>query len=364
MAEASQELIDRPRAIRAGEEIDASALDGFLSRALPGLTGPLSIEQFPRGFSNLTYLVTKGGREMVLRRPPPGAAIKSAHDMGREHRILSALAPVYPRAPKPLAFCDDPSVLGAPFYLMERVRGVILRPGAASSALDAGDRRAVSEALVDALVELHGLDHRRTGLAALGHGEGYVERQVKGWTARYQASRTDDVPEMERVAVWLAAHQPAMSLRAFIHNDYKHDNVVLDPGRLDRVIAVLDWEMATVGDPLMDLGTTLGYWVDPDDPPAWRATGFVDLTTQPGSLRRRDVAERYARATRRDLSELPFYYAFGLFKVAVIAQQIHARFRQGHTRDPRFAHLDAAVAACASTAARVVETGRIDGLAR
>jgi aminoglycoside phosphotransferase (APT) family kinase protein len=355
-------LVDQPRAVRDGEEIDAAALDAFLGRTLPELEGPLTIAQFPRGFSNLTYLVVKGGREIVLRRPPPGAAIKSAHDMGREHRILSALAPVYPKAPRPLAYCEDPSVLGTPFYLMERVRGVILRGGAAAAALSARDRQAISESLVDALAELHALDHRRPGLAELGHGEGYVERQVKGWTARYQAARTDDVPAMDVVAPWLDAHRPPARDLALIHNDFKHDNVVLDPARIDRVIAVLDWEMATVGDPLMDLGTTLAYWVDPDDPPAFRAAGFVDVTTQPGSLRRREVAERYARATGRDLAGLPFYYAFGLFKVAVIAQQIYARFRQGHTRDPRFAHLDAAVAACASAAARVAETGRVDGL--
>jgi aminoglycoside phosphotransferase (APT) family kinase protein len=355
-------LVDQPRAVRPGEEIDASALDGYLSRALPELTGALTVEQFPRGFSNLTYLVVKGGRELVLRRPPPGAAIKSAHDMGREHRILSALAPVYVKSPRPLSYCEDPSVLGAPFYLMERVRGVILRGGTAAEALAADERRAISEALVDALAELHALDHRRPGLAELGHGEGYVERQVKGWTARYQAARTGDVPAMEQVAPWLAAHQPPAGDLALIHNDFKHDNVVLDPARVDRVVAVLDWEMATVGDPLMDLGTTLAYWVDPDDPPALRAAGFVDVTSQPGSLRRREVAGRYARATGRDLARLPFYYAFGLFKVAVIAQQIYARFVQGHTRDPRFARLDAAVAACASAAARVAETGRIDEL--
>ena len=355
-------LVDRPRTVRAGEEIDAKALDAFLAQVLPELTGELTVEQFPRGFSNLTYLVVKGAREIVLRRPPRGAAIKSAHDMGREHRILSALAPVYAKVPRPLAWCEDPSVLGTPFYLMERVRGVILRGGAAAAALAAEERRAISEALVDALAELHALDHRRHGLADLGHGEGYVERQVKGWTARYQAARTGDVPGMEQVAGWLDAHRPARSDLALIHNDFKHDNVVLDPARLDRVVAVLDWEMATVGDPLMDLGTTLAYWVDPDDPADFRAAGFVDVTSQPGSLRRREVAERYARATGRDLAHLPFYYAFGLFKVAVIAQQIYARFREGHTRDPRFAHLDGAVAACAAAAARVAETGRIDGL--
>jgi aminoglycoside phosphotransferase (APT) family kinase protein len=361
-AEGREPLVDRAQAVRAGEEIDAAALDAYLSRVLPDLTGDVAIEQFPRGFSNLTYLVRKGGREIVLRRPPRGAAIKSAHDMGREHRILSALAAVYPKAPRPLACCEDASVIGAPFYLMERIRGLILRGGPAAAALSPEDRRAVSESLVDALAELHGLDHQRPGLAELGHGGGYAERQVKGWTARYQAARTSEVPSMERVAAWLDAHRPPSSASAFIHNDFKHDNVVLDPTRLDRVIAVLDWEMATVGDPLMDLGTTLAYWVDPEDPPALRAAGFVEVTMQPGSLRRREVADRYARATGRDLSSLPFYYAFGLFKVAVIAQQIHARFLQGHTRDPRFARLDAAVAACAETAARVVETGRVDGL--
>jgi aminoglycoside phosphotransferase (APT) family kinase protein len=354
--------VDRPGAVRPGEEIDAAALDAYLSRALPDLTGDIAIEQFPRGFSNLTYLVRKGGREMVLRRPPRGASIRSAHDMGREHRILSALAPVYPKAPRPLACCDDLSVIGAPFYLMERVRGVILRGGPLAAGLTPEARRAVSESLVDALAELHALDPERPGLRELGHGQGYVERQVKGWTARYQAARTGEVTAMERAAAWLEEHRPASGAAAFVHNDFKHDNVVLDPERFDRIVAVLDWEMATVGNPLMDLGTTLAYWVDPDDPPAFRAAGFVDVTMQAGSLRRREVAERYAGATGCDLSSLPFYYAFGLFKVAVIAQQIYARFRSGHTTDPRFAHLDAAVAACAAMAGRVIERGRLDGL--
>jgi aminoglycoside phosphotransferase (APT) family kinase protein len=359
--DARSDFLDRPRAVRAGEEIDLPALDAFLARAVPEARGELTVEQFPSGFSNLTYLVRKGGREMVLRRPPFGAAIKSAHDMGREHRILAALAPVYPKAPRPVAFCDDASLLGAPFYLMERVRGVILRAGAAA-ALEPAQRRAVCGSLVDGLAELHGLDHVRAGLDALGHGDGYVERQVKGWSARYQAARTDDVPAMEGLSAWLEAHRPAQACSAFIHNDYKADNVVLDPERLDRVVAVLDWEMATVGDPLMDLGSTLAYWVDPDDAPAWRAAGFGALTAEPGSLRRAEVAERYARSTGRDLSAVAFYYAFGLFKVAVIAQQIFARYRQGHTRDPRFARLDAVVAGCAEMGGRAAETGRIDRL--
>ncbi|HUG55314.1 MAG TPA: phosphotransferase family protein, partial [Vicinamibacteria bacterium] len=271
------------------------------------------------------------------------------------------LGPLYAKAPRPLAHCDDPSVLGAPFYLRERVRGVILRPGP-PIPLEPDRRRVVCHALVDALAELHGLDHERAPLSALGHGAGYAGRQVRGWTARYQDARTDDVPAMERLSAWLGAHLPPEAPAALIHNDYKADNVVLDPGDLGRVLAVLDWEMATVGDPLMDLGTSLAYWVDPDDAPGWRASGFGALTAEAGSLRRFEVAERYARATGRDLARLPFYYAFGLFKVAVIAQQIYARYRQGHTRDPRFAGLGAAVAACAEMGSRAAETGRIDRL--
>jgi aminoglycoside phosphotransferase (APT) family kinase protein len=299
---------------------------------------------------------------MVLRRPPVGAAIKSAHDMGREHRILSALAPLYARAPRPIAFCDDPAVLGVPFFLMERVRGIIPR-GEAAAALSPEERAAVSRSLMEALVELHALDARSGSLATLGHGEGYVERQVRGWTARWQAARTSALPAMDEVAAWLGGHRPAAETVALVHNDFKHDNVVLDAARPDRIVAVLDWEMATLGDPLMDLGTSLAYWVDPDDPPDWREARLLEVTAQPGSLRRREVAELYARASGRDLSSLAFYYAFGLFKVGVIVQQIYARFRQGHTADPRFAALDRVVAACAGTAARAIETGRIDALA-
>jgi len=361
LTHALSDLLDRPRGVRPGEDLDLTALDAFLGRTVPAAAGELIVEQFPSGFSNLTYLVRKGEREMVLRRPPFGAAVKSAHDVGREHRILAGLAPVYGKVPRPVAFCDDLAILGAPFYLMERVRGVILRPGPAV-ALDPAQRSAVCDALVDALAELHGLDHERAGLSSLGHGEGYVERQVKGWSSRYQAARTREVPAMERLAAWLEAHRPRDAPPALVHNDYKADNVVLDPADLGRVLAVLDWEMATVGDPLMDLGTTLAYWVDPDDPPAWRASGFGALTAEPGSRRRAEVAERYARATGRDLSRIAFYHAFGLFKVAVIAQQIYARYLRGHTRDPRFARLDVAVAACAEMGARAAETGRIDGL--
>jgi aminoglycoside phosphotransferase (APT) family kinase protein len=305
--------------------------------------------------------VTKGDREMVLRRPPRGAAVKGGHDVLREARILAALAPVYARAPRVIALGQDVAVMDVPFFLMERVRGIIPR-GPAAEALTPGERAEVSRSLVEALAELHGLDAGSGPLAALGHGGDYVERQVKGWTARWQAARTGEEEGLDEVARWLDEHRPGGGAVALVHNDFKHDNVVLDPGRRGRIRAVLDWEMATVGDPLMDLGTSLAYWVDPDDPPEWRRTRLVEVTTQPGSLRRREVAELYARLTGRDLSRIAFYYAFGLFKVAVIAQQIYARFRQGHTKDARFARLDLAVAACGAMAARVIAAGRIDGV--
>ena len=357
------DVLDQPRPVRAGEELDAGRLQAFLERAVTGLAGPVAIEQFPSGYSNLTYLVRAGDRELVLRRPPIGVNIKTAHDMGREYRILSGLIQVYPRVPRPLVYCDDPSVLGAPFYVMERVRGVILR-----SALPEGvmmgpaEIRSLAEAFIDNLADLHGIDYQAAGLGDLGRPDGYVERQIRGWTTRYQNARTDDIPSIERVAAWLEEHRPAEAPAALIHNDYKYDNIVLDPRRLSRIIAVLDWEMATIGDPLMDLGTTLGYWVDPHDPEAWVSAGLTTLTPQPGNLTRAHLVERYARHTGRDASRVVFYYVYGLFKIAVIAQQIYMRYKRGLSQDPRFAGLLSAVTACGEMALLAIEKNRIDHL--
>ena len=359
----ARDFSDGPRAVRAGEGLDPARLYAYLRGRVPGLDAEPEVEQFPAGFSNLTYLVRAGAGEFVLRRPPVGARVKTAHDMAREFRILSRLRPVYEKVPRPVLFCADESVIGAPFYLMERVRGVILRARPPEGlGLPPGVMRRLSEAFVDNLVEIHGVDYEAAGLGDLGRPEGYVRRQVEGWTRRYYDARTDDVPEVERLASWLAAHAPAESGRgALIHNDYKYDNVVLAAEDLSRVVAVLDWEMATVGDPLMDLGTTLGYWVDPEDPEEWRRLGF-GLTTLPGSLTRREVAERYAAGGGRDLPGLVFYYAYGLLKIAVIVQQIHLRYRRGLTSDERFAGLGRLVRACGDMAGRAVERNRIDGL--
>jgi aminoglycoside phosphotransferase (APT) family kinase protein len=261
-------------------------------------------------------------------------------------------------------------VIGAPFYIMERMRGIILREQRPVAGIDLNPERmrAISEAAVDSLAELHAVDYRAAGLDDLGHPEGYVARQVAGWSERWRRSRTDDIPELERAAAWLAGHQPperpGERSAALLHNDYKYDNLVLHLEELERnvrIIAVLDWEMATVGDPLMDLGTSLGYWMDPDDAPALRLLPSGP-TTLPGNLRRAEVVERYAAATGRDVSDILFYYVYGLFKIAVIAQQIYYRYQQGLTKDERFAALIGAVRILGHTAAQALDKGRIDRL--
>jgi aminoglycoside phosphotransferase (APT) family kinase protein len=356
--------LDAARAVRAGDELDAARLEAFLRTAIPDLGGPLSVEQFPRGHSNLTYLLKAGDREWVLRRPPPGAkAIQSGHDMGREYRVLSRLHPHYPPAPRAIAYCGEAeSPLGTSFYVMERVRGVILRAKPpASVPLDAGTMRRLSENFVDNLAALHRVDVAAAGLSDLGHPEGYVQRQVEGWTQRYAKAQTEEVADMDGTARWLAAQSPASGGAALIHNDYKYDNVVLDPDELPKIRAVLDWEMATLGDPWADLGSTLAYWVDPDDPDPMQMLAFGP-TALPGNLRRAEVVGRYAAASGRPVKDVVFYYALALFKVAVIAQQIYFRFKKGFTRDERFASFGIAVQVLASQAARATAAGRIDHL--
>lgn len=350
---------EQPRPPRAEEVLDTARLDGYLKDHLPGYVGPPEILQFPSGHSNLTYLVRAGNREWVLRRPPFGSKVKTAHDMGREHRILSRLSRVFPPAPAPVLLCEDSTVLGAPFYMMERRSGLILRrdlPNGLDLAPDTA--RKLCENLIDTLADLHLLDYKAVGLEDLGKPQGYIERQVTGWTRRYRDSRTDDVPDILRAAEWLAAHRPPEKAASLIHNDYKFDNVVLDPQDPTRIIGVLDWEMSTLGDPLMDLGTTLGYWVQPDDTEEMQFIRFGP-THRPGFMTRRELAERYGRRTGFDVSDLTFYYCFALFKTAVVLQQIYYRYVQGLTRDERFAPLIHGVRILAGGAVRALERGGI-----
>jgi aminoglycoside phosphotransferase (APT) family kinase protein len=357
-----EHLLDSPRPVREGEQLDAAKLLAYLRGQMPDLDATIEVKQFPAGFSNLTYLLRVGEREFVLRRPPFGAKIKTAHDMGREFLILSRLYPVYGKVPRPFLYCEDESIIGAPFYLMERVMGVILRARLPEGlTLSPQVMRRLSESFIENLVEIHGIDYQHAGLNDVGRPEGYVSRQIEGWTKRYYNARTDDVPEIEKLAGWLVEHAPEDSGRALIHNDYKYDNVVFAPEDLSRVVAVLDWEMATIGDPLMDFGTALGYWVDADDPLEWQQLGF-GLTALPGNLSRRDLVEFYTRLSGRGMGDVVFYFAFALLKVAVIVQQIYYRYRQGFTTDPRFSNLGLLVRACGQMAQRAIEKKRIDSL--
>ncbi len=353
---------DEPQQAREGEEIDPGVIADFLRGAEPPvpMEGPLTVEQFPKGHSNLTYLVRGKDRELVLRRPPRGSKVKSAHDMGREFRVLSKLSAVWPKAPRPVAYCDDASLIGAPFYLMERRRGLILRGTSLPKGveLSAQTVRAICEALVDALAELHAIDFAAAGLGDLGKPDGYVRRQVEGWTRRYSDARTDDIPAVEQMAAWLAERIPDAGSATLLHNDFKHDNVVLDADEPSRVVGVLDWEMSTLGDPLMDLGTMLGYWVEEGDSDELKLVAFGP-TMIPGSLTRREVALRYAARSGRGVRDLLFYYCFALFKTAVVAQQIYARFKQGLTKDERFAMMIVGVKVLSERALAASRSGTI-----
>ncbi len=350
------DCIDQPAPVRDGEELDAGRLERFLREAVAGLEGPVSVRQFPRGHSNLTYFIRAGGRELVLRRPPHGTKAKSAHDMGREYRVLSALQGVYPYCPKPLAYCEDESILGAPFYVMERIAGIIVRREFPPEFKpDPGEVRTLCLNLLKAQAELHAIDPRRVGLDDFGKPEGYVARQVYGWSKRYRAARTPDAPESEDIMAWLAAKMPPESVRAaVIHNDFKLDNVILDPRDPMRIIGVLDWEMATVGDPLMDIGSSLAYWVERGDPAELAAVKFMP-TDVAGALTRRELVEAYAGLSGLSIDRYDFYYAFGLFRLAVIVQQIYYRYYHGQTRDERFKLMIHAVGILDRQARRVIE---------
>jgi aminoglycoside phosphotransferase (APT) family kinase protein len=303
--------------------------------------------------------VRAGGHEYVLRRPPFGSKVKSAHDMGREYRVLSRLHAVFPKAPEPIAYAEDESILGAKFYVMRRFQGIILRKELPDDLTFVPEKlRALHLNLIDTLAELHSVDYGRAGLADLGKPEGYVERQVSGWTKRYSDSKTDEIESVPKVAQWLAEHLPKHSDAALIHNDFKLDNVVLDPADPTRIIGVLDWEMSTIGDPLMDLGTALCYWVEAEDAPTVQAVRWGP-TNLPGALTRREIVARYAEKSGRDAGDGVFYYAFGLFKTGVVIQQIYYRYQQGLTKDERFAHLIHGVRIVCDQALHAIEQGHI-----
>jgi aminoglycoside phosphotransferase (APT) family kinase protein len=335
--------LDKPYEVRDEDRLDAGKIDAFLKQQMSGLHGAPIIQQFPGGASNLTYLISYGNREMVLRKPPPGVKAKSAHDMLREARIMAALKPHYPFVPAILATCGDNAVLGSDFYVMERLHGIILRRDLpANLGLDEGGVRQLCLDFINRLVQLHQVDPSQPDVAAIGMGEGYIARQVTGWSGRWHQALTDGTDPVEDVMAWLARKQPAGETAiCVIHNDYRFDNVVLDSA-FD-IIGVLDWEMTTLGDPMMDLGGSLAYWVQADDDPMFHASRRQPSHV-PGMLTRREVVAYYSERSGWSVDNFDFYEVFGLFRLMVILQQIYRRFVLAQTTNPRFADFGQAAA--------------------
>src|SRR5262245_9513106 len=346
------------RSVRAGEQLDWTRVVGWLrghlgEHQIPNLdlTSTFEVAQFPGGHSNLTYLIRFSDVDIVVRRPPLGPVPPTAHDMAREFRWLSAMHRVFPLAPRPYALCEDTSIIGTVFYAMERRQGVVIRaeepPEVANNEVA---RRAVSAAIVDTLADLHNIDVVANGLSGLGKPAGFVERQVRGWSERWLRSQTATIPEMDGLAAWLRDHLPGdPATPSVVHGDFKLDNVMLDPLDVGRIVAVLDWEMSALGDPLVDLGILLAYWV-PTAPPLDR-DALTTVTHRPGYFSRDEILERYAKRSSRDLSNIRFYQIFAIFKIAVVVQQIYFRYVSGQTTDARFAKFDERVAYLAQQAA-------------
>jgi aminoglycoside phosphotransferase (APT) family kinase protein len=333
---------DEPRDVRAEDSFDVAAVHGWLSSIVDGLGDEPAVRQFPGGASNLTYLLSYSDRDLILRRPPVGKKAASAHDMKREFRVQRALKPVYPYVPTVVGLCEDESVLGSDFYVMERIPGTILRGNLPEgTTLTEAQARSLSTALIDRLVDLHQVDPAAAGLADLGKGAGYVGRQVKGWSERFINARTDNVPDYAEVIAWLAANQPDDVGTVVIHNDWRIDNVVLgwdqhgDLAADLTIVGVLDWEMSTLGDPLMDLGGAVAYWIQGDDDDVFKMARRQP-SHLPGMLTRDEIVAHYCDRMGLKPANWAFYEVFGLFRLAVIMQQIYYRYHHGQTTNPAY----------------------------
>ena len=334
-------MIPEPRdetiEVRADERFDESSLAGYLTGKLPGSDGEPVVRQFAGGAANLTYQLDYGEHVFVLRRPPLGSLAPRSHDMGREYKVLSRVHSVYPPAPRAYLFCDDPAVIGAEFFVMERRYGTVVRRRMPENfARIGGAPQMLGEALVDALADLHAVDYESVGLADLGKPEGFIQRQVGGWHRRWEAAKADDLAAMDNAHSWLAAHVPASREYSLVHNDFKLDNCMFSPDDPGHLEAVFDWDMTTLGDPLSDLGGLLAYWVEPSD-----HEGVKSFSPMPSGVdgfpTRSELVERYAQRSGRDVAEIDFYHALGLYRLAVILAQIFIRWQRGQTQDERFA---------------------------
>lgn len=330
--------VDQARAVRKGEELPVAKLQAYLKQHFPDLEGDVAVTQYSGGASNWTYRLQFANADWILRRPPAGTKAKSAHDMGREYRLQKALAPVYPYVPKMLHYTDDASIIGDEFYLMERIAGIIPRQSMPRAlTLTTKQTRQLCEHALDSLIALHSIDIEQHHLTELGKGKGYTERQVLGWNKRYRQAKTWNVPKSEGIMRWLEQHMPKHERLCMTHNDFRFDNLVLDVNDPTRIIGVLDWELATIGNPLMDLGNSLAYWIQADDDAIARSTRRQP-THLPGMMTRQEVINYYCQKMDVEVKDFTFYEVFGLFRLSVIAQQIYYRYHHKQTRNPAFKH--------------------------
>ncbi len=351
-----------PQQVRKGEELNELSLKAYLQAngLIADVQSELQVSQFSNGFSNLTYLLQIEGKNLVLRRPPFGA-VKRGHDMGREYKILSKLYKVFP-SPQAYTYTDDPAILGAPFYIMEHVEGIILTVKETKKrAISEAEFKTIATTWLDSFIQLHQVDYEAVGLGDLGRPAGYVERQVSNWGKQYLKAATRDIPQVQQVMTWMEENQPREYTHSLIHNDYRYDNIVFADDTWAAVKSVLDWEMCTLGDPLMDLGTTLAYWTMEEDGPLMKQ-GIPSPTVLPGNPSRSELVQMYAQKSGQPINHLVFYYVYGLFKLAVIAQQIYYRYAKGLTTDKRFATLDSAAQMLCFVASQAIEKKRIDHL--
>lgn len=327
--------------IRHGEELDLKKIEAFLRDNIDGLSElPLTIEQFSAGKSNLTYQLRLGEWEAVLRRPPLGPVPPKAHDMKREFTILQEIHPFFSPAPKPIAFSDE-RIIGAPFFIMERKKGVVLDTRFPDGVTPTKEIcLQISENMVDSLVQLHQIDYKATRLTEMTKPDGFLERQVHGWLKRYEKAKTEEISGVDQLKSWLTDHIPQSQEPAIIHYDFKLNNSMFNED-FTKMVGLFDWEMTTVGDPLADLGVALSYWNEPEDPDLLkRGLGDPPLTAMDGFMTRQEFIEAYARKSGRDVTNIHFYLTFSYFKLAVICQQIYYRWKKGQTADERFAGLN------------------------
>ena len=349
--------------VRKGEELNELNLKVFLREndLIENEKSEIDISQFSTGFSNLTYLLKIENKELVLRRPPFGA-IKRGHDMGREYKVLSNLHQSFSKCPKAFAFTNNNEIIGAQFYVMEKIDGIILSLKEAKKRnISPQEFPVIANSWLDTFIELHEVNFKEIGLKDLGRPEGYVERQVLNWGKQYLKAATDDIPEAEKVMQWMHDHQPKSYEHSLIHNDYKYDNIVFADDSWKKVAAVLDWEMCTLGDPLMDLGTSIAYWSTAADGEMLKK-GLPSPTVMEGNPSRTEIVELYAQKSGRKINNLVFYYVYGLFKLAVIAQQIYYRYHKGLTSDERFANLNQATRLLCMMSWQAIQKKRIDNL--